>query len=246
MFGHATYLIWLALFIGVPLLILLRWRRPIWAQRRALGWTLVGSLVGGWVWDALAVRYDLWYYDEGHLAGPWFLGLPLEEWLWITGVTLMFGGLTVVLKERSLRRARDTVQTASKRPIVACSLLPLAAVALTTAPALLGLPLPLHNLFMLAVAGVVFHTILWSLNGRFLWQNRGVILGVLAFAELWMLITDPIGGHWGAWYFTRDRVLGIWFLEVMPIEDFFGIAVVSTAAACAVLVFGYSKKRWIW
>jgi hypothetical protein len=31
----------------------------------------------------------------------------------------------------------------------------------------------------------------------------------------------------------------------MPIEDFFGIAVVSSAAACAVLVFGYGPRRWI-
>jgi hypothetical protein len=28
------------------------------------------------------------------------VGLPLEEWLWFTGVSLMFGSLTVVLMER--------------------------------------------------------------------------------------------------------------------------------------------------
>jgi hypothetical protein len=33
-------------------------------------------------------------------VGWWFLGLPLEEWLWITGVTWLFGGLTVILVER--------------------------------------------------------------------------------------------------------------------------------------------------
>ncbi len=49
----------------------------------------------------------------------------------------------------------------------------------------------------------------------------------------------------GAWYFDPDKVIGIWFFEVMPIEDFFGIAVVSSAAACAVLVFGYGPRRWI-
>jgi hypothetical protein len=32
----------------------------------------------------------------------------------------------------------------------------------------------------------------------------------------------------------------------MPLEDFFGAAVISSAAACAVLVFGYGPKRWVW
>ncbi len=107
------------------------------------------------------------------------------------------------------------------------------------------LPEQLSHLFMLSVAGLLFHALLWARNGRFLWRNRRIILTVVAIAEVWMLITDPIGGHWGAWYFTPTKVLGIWFFQVMPLEDFLGIAVVSSAAACAILVFGYSKRRWI-
>jgi lycopene cyclase domain-containing protein len=100
-FGSFTYLIWLGCFIGVPLLVLWTWRgQAIWQQRRALGWALLGSLVGGWIWDALAVRVGLWYYAPENLVGWWWAGLPLEEWLWIVGVTLMFGGLTVALATR--------------------------------------------------------------------------------------------------------------------------------------------------
>ncbi|MEZ4866429.1 MAG: lycopene cyclase domain-containing protein [Caldilineaceae bacterium] len=99
MFGRYTYLLWLALFMGVPLLLLLWWRRLLWAQRRALGWVVLGSLVGGWAWDLLAVRYGLWHYNPAHIAGLWLVGLPLEEWLWIVGATLLFGGVTVVLAE---------------------------------------------------------------------------------------------------------------------------------------------------
>ena len=33
-------------------------------------------------------------------GGIWLLGMPLEEWLWIVGVTLMFGSVTVVWMER--------------------------------------------------------------------------------------------------------------------------------------------------
>lgn len=102
------------------------------------------------------------------------------------------------------------------------------------------------HLSMLLVAALIFHAILWARNAAFLWSQRRVILEVVLIAELWMLVTDPIGGWWGAWFFDPTKVLGIWLLRYMPIEDLFGIAVVSSAAACAVLVFGYGPRRWVW
>jgi lycopene cyclase domain-containing protein len=100
MFGNLTYIVWLALFIGLPLLALLAagWR-PVWRQRRALGWALAGALVGGWAWDALIVRMGVWFYNPARIVNLWIAGLPLEEWLWIAGVTLMFGALTILLEE---------------------------------------------------------------------------------------------------------------------------------------------------
>jgi len=98
---------------------------------------------------------------------------------------------------------------------------------------------------MLLVAAVIFHGILWARNAAFLWARRRTILAVVAVAELWMLVTDPIGGYWGAWFFDSNKILGLWLFAVMPVEDLLGIAVVSSAAACAVLVFGYGPRRWI-
>ena len=107
------------------------------------------------------------------------------------------------------------------------------------------IPTQLVHLTVLLIAAVIFHAVLWARNYRYLWSQRRVILTVVVISEIWMLITDPIGGQWGAWYFARDKVMGIWFSQVMPIEDFLGIAVVSSTAACAVLVFGYSPRRWV-
>ena len=106
MFGNFTYMVWLALFIGVPLLVLaLAARGALWRRRRAIGWTLAGALLGGWAWDAGIVRLGAWYYDPTKIVNVWIVGLPLEEWLWIIGVTLMFGALTIVLEEK---QAGDT------------------------------------------------------------------------------------------------------------------------------------------
>ena len=71
-------------------------RRPI----RAAEGTAVGAMVGGWLWDGISIQASVWYYDPANIAGLWFGGMPLEEWLWIVGVTLMFGSLTIVLMER--------------------------------------------------------------------------------------------------------------------------------------------------
>jgi lycopene cyclase domain-containing protein len=101
------------------------------------------------------------------------------------------------------------------------------------------------HLTMLVVAGAIFHAMLWARNAVFLWSRRRTILLVVLVAELWMLLTDPIGGAWGAWFFDPSKILGVWLFGVMPIEDLFGMAVVSSAAACAVLVFGYGPRRWI-
>ena len=101
MFQSATYLIWLLLFIALPLLVLsVLGRGALVRRRRALVLAVVGALVSGWLWDAAAVHIGLWFYDPANIVGVWFLGLPLEEWLWIVGVTLLFGSLTVVLKAR--------------------------------------------------------------------------------------------------------------------------------------------------
>src|SRR5262249_48199586 len=96
MFGKPTYMIWLILLVGLPLLALVIFaRRALRRHWRALAWTLAGALVGGWAWDALIVRLGAWYYDPNNILNIWLAGLPLEEWLWVAGVTLMFGALTI-------------------------------------------------------------------------------------------------------------------------------------------------------
>jgi lycopene beta-cyclase len=95
------YLTWLALFIELPLLILaIVGRRQLWRRRGALAWMLLGALILGGAWDRLAVVAAIWYYHAANISGVWLGGLPLEEWLWISGTSLLFGGLTVLIHER--------------------------------------------------------------------------------------------------------------------------------------------------
>ena len=102
------------------------------------------------------------------------------------------------------------------------------------------------TLILIAV-GILFHGILWARNSAFLWSRRRTIVAVIAIAELWQLVTDPIGALWGAWRINPAQVLGIWLygVDITPIDNLLGIALVSSVTACAVLVFGYGPRRWI-
>lgn len=96
-----TYLLWLALCIGVPLLVLWGWAgHRVVRHWSALAWTLLGALLFGWWWDGLAIQVGIWFYHDAHISGVWLGGMPIEEWLWIAGVVLLFGSLTVLLQER--------------------------------------------------------------------------------------------------------------------------------------------------
>lgn len=246
MFGHLTYIYWLILFIGLPLLTLTIWQwRAFWHRRRAIGLALLGAAVGGWAWDALAVQLGAWYYQESNIIGIWIGGLPLEEWLWIAGVTLLFGAVTVVLMERTIPVNTGVFIPKQDRPTKLEHLLAVMPIPLAAQPWLGITPTRFSHLAMLLAAGIIFHAMLWTRNARFLWSQRRVILTTVGIALVWMLLTDPIGGAWGAWFFNPDRIVGIWLFTYMPIEDLFGMIVVSSAAACAVLVFGYGPRSWI-
>ncbi len=101
------------------------------------------------------------------------------------------------------------------------------------------------HLFYLVAFNLGMLVILWARNWRWLLTQHRTLLTVVAVALLWMFITDPIGGAWHAWFFDPSKVLGIWLFGVMPVEDLLGISLTGLTIASAVLVFGYSPRRFI-
>ncbi len=101
------------------------------------------------------------------------------------------------------------------------------------------------HLFYLVVFNLIMLTILWARNWRWLLTQWRTLLVVMLCAVLWMFVTDPIGGAWQAWLFDPRKVLGVWLIDFMPIEDLLGISLISLTAASAILVFGYSPRRFV-
>jgi len=101
------------------------------------------------------------------------------------------------------------------------------------------------HLFYLVAFNFVMLACLWARNWRWLLTQRRTLIIVVAAAVLLMFVTDPIGGAWHAWFFDPAKVLGFWLFGVMPVEDLLGISLVGLTAASAVLVLGYSPRRFI-
>lgn len=101
-----AYLLWLVVFVCLPLLVLWVWRyTTLLRYRRVVIFTLIGSLIFAVPWDAVAIKQRIWYFTKPEVVGWWFLGLPLEEWLFISLVTLSFTTITIILWEKVGRRA---------------------------------------------------------------------------------------------------------------------------------------------
>ena len=100
-----SYLLWLFIFVISPLILLWIWKFPLLQNYTyLLPPAIVGAILFTLPWDFISIRERIWYFTTPQIVGIWFLGLPLEEWLFITLVTLLFVTVTVLLWEKSERR----------------------------------------------------------------------------------------------------------------------------------------------
>jgi len=96
-----SYIDWLLVFFGVPLLIFWVMDPSIFVKYRKIILRIwVGSIVFAYPWDLLAISHKAWTFPKG-LSGIGFLGLPLEEWLWGFLFSLIITYLTLYLLKHS-------------------------------------------------------------------------------------------------------------------------------------------------
>jgi lycopene cyclase domain-containing protein len=58
------------------------------------------ALVFSIPWDIFAVTNHLWFFPKEGNIGFLILGLPIEEYLFMTTVTLLIGSITILVKYR--------------------------------------------------------------------------------------------------------------------------------------------------
>ena len=78
--------------------------------------------------------------------------------------------------------------------------------------------------------------VFWALGFRFLRRNLTVV-GMTALIMLaYMCLTDPFAEAWHNWFFSPDRLLGVWVIN-FPVEEGLFFLLVPIAVASATLFF---------
>lgn len=97
-----NYLFWLFIFIWIPTAIIWYFNFPLlWKYKKTLSYVMIAALIVSAAWDLWAIPNKVWVFPkQGHL-NIYILGIPLEEYLFFTTVTLLIASVVLVVKYRT-------------------------------------------------------------------------------------------------------------------------------------------------
>ncbi|MCA9992323.1 MAG: lycopene cyclase domain-containing protein [Ardenticatenaceae bacterium] len=246
-----TYFGFLALFVGIPILIMaaltawdLRRGRPMPAQLRSYpaGWVLAAHVLVALLyttpWDNYLVATGVWFYDPNLVTGLTIGWVPIEEYTFFI-VQPILAGLWFLFWARRWSGS---------------------APAGETNPAGNDWPKPRLRQISVAIAGLVWLVMAFILASRWapgtylalqlvwalppimlqlafgadtLWRYRRLVLVGLVPTTLYLALADTIAIGSGTWTIDPAQSLG-WLLGgVLPIEEFLFFFLTNT-----LLIFG--------
>ncbi|MCL4390076.1 MAG: hypothetical protein M1484_03890 [Patescibacteria group bacterium] len=92
-----SYLQWLEIFFGIPIILFLLVDYHIfWDHRKIFLRIWIGSFIFAFPWDILAVARKAWEFPQG-LIGINIINLPIEEFVWGAMFTVIVCYLTILL-----------------------------------------------------------------------------------------------------------------------------------------------------
>lgn len=92
-----SYWIWLAIFVFIPIIAMLVWKKELILKfKKTILLCGIGSLVVAVPWDHFAIKDGLWWFPESEILGFWFWGLPIEEWFFIFFIGMEIGMMALV------------------------------------------------------------------------------------------------------------------------------------------------------
>jgi lycopene cyclase domain-containing protein len=95
------YPFWLLIFVILPLAILWIFKhKNLMRYKLSLISCIIGSIIFSFPWDYIVIKKKIWYFTDPHIFGTWFLSLPVEEWIFIIFITLLFSSITILLWEK--------------------------------------------------------------------------------------------------------------------------------------------------
>lgn len=227
-----TYFGFLALFLGIPLLILsvgigrtsargLTLPEPFrtWPAR----WVIVGHVIVAVLyttpWDNYLVATRVWWYDPDLVSGIVLGYVPLEEYTFFILQTILTGSWVVWLlfKRPAWLELSPFVPSSAVRwgatGVAAAVWLASTIVLFSGNQATNYLTLILSWAFI----PIVFQL---AVGGDILWHYRRLVAVAIALPSLYLAAADAIAIKAGTWTISPEQTVGVLLGGILPLEEF--------------------------
>lgn len=239
-----SYFLFLALFLGIPIVLLLaqlRWeKRPtpaIWQNmsvRQALLIIIALALFYTTPWDNYLVATRVWWYDPALVTGLTIGWVPIEEYTFFIVQPIMTG-LLLAWWQRRLppTAARRSDSRWRWWATGAVSLVWLASVILLLSGWAPGTYLGLELSW--ALLPVILQL---AFGGDIIWRSRYLVLATLLPSTLYLAAADAIAISAGTWTINPAQSLPWLIGGILPIEELLFFLLTNT-----LVVFGFTLFR---
>lgn len=251
-----TYFGVLAIFVGIPLLILSG--LLLWAERtqrgmpaRFQGWPswvaitalVVIAFVYTTPWDNYLVATGVWWYDPDLVTGIVWGWVPIEEYTFFVVQTLL-GGLWLLVLFRYWPPAAVYPPLKGHLRVTTTAVffvIWLGSIILLASGWRPGTYLGLELVW--ALPPIMIQT---AFGADILWRHRRYVLSSIAILTLYLSAADALAIFSGTWTIDPEQSLGIYLGGVLPIEEFifFFLTIVLVICGITLLLAVESHQRF--
>ena len=240
-----TYFAFLAIFVGIPIVLLLgvAWLDVRAGRQRAAAltnWPVAGgillhmliALIYTTPWDNYLVATGVWWYDPALVTGIVLGWVPIEEYTFFL-VQPILAGLWLTALARRLPAAQvstgstDAGATSGGRirrvGVAIIGLAWLGSVAILWSGWQPGTYLALELVWALPPIALQ-----WGFGGDILWRNGRLVLLSLVPLALYLSGADAIAIDAGTWTIDPAQSTGLLLAGILPIEEFLFFGLTNT------------------
>lgn len=228
-----TYFGFLALFLGIPLLImaLVTWRdqRPLPAEFKTWpAWqVIVGHILVAVTyttpWDNYLVATNVWWYDPELVTGYTIGWVPIEEYTFFVLQTLLMG-LVMVWLIKTVPVPPVFVPNSRLRWVSSAGV---ALLWLISTAVLLSGWLPGTYLTLILSWALIPVFIQCVFGADILWHYRALLTWGIIPATLYLGAADALAIFEGTWVISPEQTVNIYLGGVLPLEEFIFFAMTN-------------------
>jgi lycopene cyclase domain-containing protein len=238
MTSSLTYLEFLAAVLAAPAValgaVVLRRRDP--PHRAAAGIAVLVCVAVSYTapWDSYLIGRGVWRYGEGVVVAR-FGGVPLGEWLFFAGQTVLTGLWYYAIAPR-IDPGLPTPGTARRVGGVAWSVLAVVGAGLAVASG------ETYYLGMTLAWAAPVAAFLWSVGGPVLWAHRRLVAVTVAVPSAYLWIVDRFAIDRGLWTISADHSTGLSPLG-LPIEEAVFFVLTNVLVVQGLVLFDWTLAR---